>query len=220
MKLYAFDHCPFCVRTRVIIGLKNLPIEVAYLLQDDEETPVKLTGSILKPFLEYEPGKYMRESLDIVKYLDELDGNSILTEPKIPAIDAWIDEHGRIFDRLTTPLYYQMDLPEFATDSARQKYKRIHEKRVDDFDVLITEAPMLLADGQAALEKLAPHIDIERIKAKKYGYDDIRLYPILRHISSAADIEFPPVIQEYLDLLSDASKVPTYVQMGQAKSST
>lgn len=43
MELYAFDHCPFCVRVRIIIGLKKLPIEIKYLLQDDEETPIRLT---------------------------------------------------------------------------------------------------------------------------------------------------------------------------------
>lgn len=218
MKLYLFDHCPFCVRVRVMMGLKNLPVELEYLLQDDTETPTRLTGSILKPFLEYEPGKYMRESLDIVKYLDESDGEALLKAPKNPAIDAWIDEHGRIFDRLTTPLYYQMDLPEFATTSAREHYKTIHEKRVDDFERLAEEAPALLQQGQAALEKLVPHIDPARIQAQHYGYDDIRLYPFLRHISAAAGIEFPPVIQAYMDLMSAASKVPTYVQMGEAKS--
>lgn len=219
MRLYAFDHCPFCVRVRVIIGLKNLPVDVDYLLQDDEETPLRLTGSILKPFLEYEPGKYMRESLDIVKYLDEFDGNRILTEPKTQAIDAWIDEHSRIYDRLTTPLYYKMNLPEFTADSAREKYKRIHESRIDDFSVLKNESPELLKQGQAALEKLAPHLDIERIRAKKYSYDDIRLYPFLRHISSAADIQFPTAIKDYLDLLSEASNVPTYVQWVKLKTS-
>ena len=25
MKLYVYDHCPFCVRARMIFGLKNLP---------------------------------------------------------------------------------------------------------------------------------------------------------------------------------------------------
>ncbi|POU69340.1 glutaredoxin, partial [Pantoea sp. PSNIH4] len=27
MKLYIYDHCPFCVKARMIFGLKNLPVE-------------------------------------------------------------------------------------------------------------------------------------------------------------------------------------------------
>ena len=26
MKLYVYDHCPFCVRARMIFGLKNLAL--------------------------------------------------------------------------------------------------------------------------------------------------------------------------------------------------
>ena len=28
MNLYVYDHCPFCVRARMIFGLKNLPVEL------------------------------------------------------------------------------------------------------------------------------------------------------------------------------------------------
>ena len=210
MKLYAFDHCPFCVRVRVIIGLKKLPIEIKYLLQDDEETPIRLTGSRLKPFLEYEPNKFMRESLDIVKYLDEFDGNSILSEPENEAISQWIEKYDRIYDRLATPFYYKMELPEFSTESARLQYKKIHEKRVDNFETLFNEAPELLTAGQAALDELIPYINIVRTSNKQYGYSDIRLYPVLRHISSIPNIKFPAIIYQYLTLMSAASGIPTY----------
>ena len=36
MKLYVYDHCPFCVRGRMIFGLKNLPVELVVLANDDE----------------------------------------------------------------------------------------------------------------------------------------------------------------------------------------
>lgn len=31
MKLYVYDHCPFCVRACMIFGLKNLPVELVVL---------------------------------------------------------------------------------------------------------------------------------------------------------------------------------------------
>ena len=36
MKLYIYDHCPFCLKARMIFGLKNLPVELVTLLNDDE----------------------------------------------------------------------------------------------------------------------------------------------------------------------------------------
>ena len=37
MKLYVYDHCPFCVRARMIFGLKNLPVELVVIaVQSDQ----------------------------------------------------------------------------------------------------------------------------------------------------------------------------------------
>ena len=44
MKLYHYDHCPFCVRARMIIGLRGLNVEQIPLANDDEATPIGLFG--------------------------------------------------------------------------------------------------------------------------------------------------------------------------------
>ena len=51
MKLYVYDHCPFCVRARMIFGLKNLPVELVVLANDDEATPIGLVGKKVVPIL-------------------------------------------------------------------------------------------------------------------------------------------------------------------------
>ncbi len=52
MKLYIYDHCPFCVKARMIFGLKNLPVERITLLNDDEATPTKMIGKKMAPILQ------------------------------------------------------------------------------------------------------------------------------------------------------------------------
>ena len=52
MKLYIYDHCPFCVKARMIFGLKNLPVELIVMLNDDEETPKRLIGQKIAPILQ------------------------------------------------------------------------------------------------------------------------------------------------------------------------
>ena len=71
MNLYVYDHCPFCVRARMIFSLKNLPVELVVLANDDEATPIGLVGKKVVPILVKEDGTAMPESLDIVHYVDE-----------------------------------------------------------------------------------------------------------------------------------------------------
>lgn len=210
MKLYLLDHCPFCARVRVILGLKDLPFELHYIQQDDSETPTKMTGNDLMPILEYAPQQYMVESLDIVKYLDEEIGESILLPEQDTRIANWINNSDDIFDRLTTPLYYQMDLPELASLEAREAYRAIHEPRVDDFNQLHKEATSLMQEGHNALLKLETILDLDRVKRQTFALDDILLYPMLRHITAIKGIELPSKVAKYIEIMEKASKLPSY----------
>lgn len=71
MKLYIYDHCPFCVRARMIFGLRGVAVEEVILQNDDEETPIKMIGAKQVPILQKDDGSFMGESLDIVRYIDE-----------------------------------------------------------------------------------------------------------------------------------------------------
>lgn len=47
--LYVYDHCPFCVRVRLALGLKNIKYNVNFLANDDIPTPTKLVGKKIAP---------------------------------------------------------------------------------------------------------------------------------------------------------------------------
>lgn len=110
MKLYVYDHCPFCVRARMIFGLKNLPVELVVLANDDEATPIGLVGKKVVPILVKEDGTAMPESLDIVHYVDEHFGEKILSEQVRPEIEAWLKEVGSYYGHLTTARFTQIGL--------------------------------------------------------------------------------------------------------------
>lgn len=210
MKLYLLDHCPFCARVRVILGLKDIPFELHYIQQDDSATPTQMTGNDLMPILEYAPKQYMVESLDIVKYLDEKVGESMLLPEQNPEIAQWINRSDNVFDRLTTPLYYQMDLPELASQKAREAYREIHEPRVDSFDLLHNEAADLIEQGNKSLIELEAIIDLARLQRNEFALDDILLYPMLRHITAIKGISLPEKVAEYIRIMETASKLPSY----------
>ncbi|CAN0524307.1 unnamed protein product, partial [Ectocarpus sp. 12 AP-2014] len=71
-KLWIYDHCPYCVRPRMVFGIKGITHDLAYLSNDDIETPTAMVGKKMVPILELgRPGsedhEIMAESMDIVK---------------------------------------------------------------------------------------------------------------------------------------------------------
>ena len=118
MKLYIYDHCPFCVRARMIFGLRQIPVELIHLANDDEATPIGLIGAKQVPILQKADGSHMGESLDIVRYIDAQAGDSRLNETIRPSIQAWADQVGAYYNQLLFPRSIQLGLPEFATPSA------------------------------------------------------------------------------------------------------
>ncbi|MCC9266155.1 glutaredoxin 2, partial [Bacillus velezensis] len=103
MKLYIYDHCPYCVKARMIFGLKNLPVELQILANDDAATPERLIGQKMVPILQKDDGSYMPESMDIVHYIDNYDRKPLLTGSTNPAIAAWLRKVTEYTPRLIIP---------------------------------------------------------------------------------------------------------------------
>ena len=99
MKLYYYDHCPFCVRARMIFGLRDVAVEEVVLANDDEATPIGMIGSKQVPILQKEDGSFMGESLDIVRYIDQ----GRLKEEVRPEVQAWLDKVGEYNNKLVQP---------------------------------------------------------------------------------------------------------------------
>ena len=48
-ELYVYDHCPFCVRVRMAMGLKGIQHKLVFMGNDDVETPTALVGKKIAP---------------------------------------------------------------------------------------------------------------------------------------------------------------------------
>jgi len=64
--LYVYDHCPFCVRVRLALGVKNVKHNVHFLQNDDIPTPTKLIGKKISPIFVSEVVLYI--DLDLTLY--------------------------------------------------------------------------------------------------------------------------------------------------------
>lgn len=210
MKLYHYDHCPYCVKARMIFGLKNVPFTLQALANDDEATPVSMIGTKMVPILEKENGAYLPESLDIVAFIDDNYGGApVIARTSVPAIDSALSGLSGIIYRLAMPRWVEADLEEFRTQSARDYFRHKKEGYIGSFDEALAASAELCAGAEAGLREMAPLIRGYDSIAGDGGlsFADIHLFAALRSLSIVKDLYLPPKIDAYRRALSDKSGV-------------
>ena len=213
MKLYIYDHCPFCVRARMIFGLRNVPVEEIVLLNDDEATPIGLIGAKQVPILQKPDGSHMGESLDIVHYVDELAGQARSDETIRPAVQAWFDQVNKYYNHLVMPREVRLEppLPEFATAEAIAYFVQKKEQNIGSFEQNLAETHTYLERIHLALPELAALLGEQPyLNGSAPGMEDIIIFPVLRNLTLVKGIAFPAKLQAYIERLSAESKVPLY----------
>ena len=70
--LYIYNHCPYCIKTRLVADLSLLDYELVILANDDEISHINRIGCKQVPFLETNEGVFMKESNDICKYISNI----------------------------------------------------------------------------------------------------------------------------------------------------
>ena len=216
MKLYVYDHCPFCTRARMAAALRGVATELVYLPNDDEDTPIRLIGAKQLPILQKEDGSHMGESLDIVRYLDRqssLQSSEALDEAVRPEIQAWVEAFGDWGNRLIMPRDVQLDLPEFAAESSVAYFKGKKEAWLGaSFEQLLQETPRYLAQAQEALHALngliAPNADY--VNGAHLSMEDILVFPLLRNLSMVKGVAYPDNVAHYVRAMSQAAKIPLF----------
>ena len=208
MKLYIYDHCPFCVRARMAAGLFGADVEEVVLANDDEATPIGMIGAKQVPILQKEDGSFMGESLDVVRYLDR---EGRLKDETRPEIQAWLDKVGAYTLKLVQPRVIKLGLPEFETPEAVKYFTDKKEKSIGSF------AANLEKTGQYVQRLHEDLAELETLMAEggaglngEIGMEDILVCPILRNLTVVRGVEWPQKIMDYLLRMSEASGVPLY----------
>jgi len=196
MKLFVYDHCPFCVKARAIFGLKDVPFELAILLNDDETTPVSMIGKKMAPILEHD-GRFIAESMDIVAHVDGLSGTRILSGPRNPAVAQWLTDVSEPLFRLALPRWASADLEEFSTPSARAYFMRNKEAMIGSFEDHLAASPDYIATLNDRLLVLEPLVLSPDAVNGVLSEDDIHLFASLRSLSIVRGIVYPPAVEAY-----------------------
>jgi glutaredoxin 2 len=196
MKLFVYDHCPFCVKARAIFGLKGVPLSLAILLNDDEATPISMIGKKMAPILEQD-GRFIGESMEIVAYIDGLSGERILSPPQNPAVAQWLRVVSEPLFRLALPRWVSADLKEFSTPEARIYFTRKKEAMIGSFKDLLAASSEYIATLNDHLMVLEPLIQSPDAVNGVLSEDDIHLFASLRSMSIVSGIVYPPAVESY-----------------------
>ncbi|MEW3405820.1 glutaredoxin 2 [Escherichia coli] len=210
MKLYIYDHCPYCLKARMIFGLKNIPVELHVLLNDDAETPTRMVGQKQVPILQKDDSRYMPESMDIVHYVDKLDGKPLLTGKRSPAIEEWLRKVNGYANKLLLPRFAKSAFDEFSTPAARKYFVDKKEASAGNFADLLAHSDGLIkniSDDLRALDKL---IVKPNAVNGELSEDDIQLFPLLRNLTLVAGINWPSRVADYRDNMAKQVMLPTY----------
>ncbi|WP_426767762.1 glutaredoxin 2 [Erwinia aphidicola] len=207
MKLYIYEHCPFCVKARMIFGLKNLPVELVVMLNDDEATPTRLIGQKMAPILMKEDGSCMPESLDIVHYIDRIDREPLLNGKTNPAITDWLRHINSYVNKLLIPRVAEAPFAEFATPEARDYFKNKKQGTYGDFSELREHSAGWIKNVNDDLRKLDKLIVKPNAVSGELSLDDIHLFPLLRSLSLVAGIEYPSRVADYRDNMAKQTQI-------------
>lgn len=207
MKLYIYDHCPFCVKARMIFGLKNIPVELNVLLNDDEATPTRMIGQKMAPILQKDDSRYLPESMDIVHYVDKSDDKPLLTGKQNPALETWLRKVNSYVNRLLIPRFAKSAFDEFATPEARAYFVAKKEAAIGNFAEHMAHSSGLIkniSDDLRALDKLI--VQPNAVNGE-LSDDDIHLFPLLRNLTIVAGINWPTRVADYRDNMAKQTQI-------------
>lgn len=196
MELFIYEHCPFCCRPQMIIGLKQLDVAIGIIMEGDAETPTRMVGRKVVPILRRDDGSFMPESMDIVHYLDQASAPTLIGAGSNAAIDAWVERVWPLMLRLCVPRFTRADFRELATDAARAAFVARETTAFGDLQVLWDGTADLLARLQPQLDELETLLAAG--PADALDASDFRLFPALRSLTIVKGIAFGPNVQRYL----------------------
>lgn len=207
MKLYIYEHCPYCVKAMMIFGLKKVSYDKIILMEDDIETPTKMVGRKVVPILEKDNGTFMPESMDIVHFIDNLDGKPWVTGESVPAIAQWQAEHRETVNSLLYPRFTNAPFPELKTDIAHERYVQRMTGKVGDLDKLLDLTPHFITQLNKALTFLDSLILSPEAVNGELSEDDFHLFASLRSLTLVKGLEFPEKVDAYVHTMAKKSGV-------------
>lgn len=207
MKLHIYDHCPFCTKARMIFGVKGLPVHLNILSNDDVQPPTSMVGRKMVPILEKDNGSFMLESMDIVHWIDRLDGQPMVSARHNPELAQWMNQYRLLSNQLIMPRTAQIAFAEFESEAAKAYFNQSKQQIIGDFAEHLALTSHYLEQLNQALVELNKLIASERGVNGQLSEDDFHLFAYLRCLSIVKGVIYPDKVDAYRNKIATLTDI-------------
>jgi glutaredoxin 2 len=179
-------------------ALTKQHLQEVVVLDDDTDTMTALVGKRQLPILLKDDGQPMLESMDMVRYIDQL-GGPVLIGPERPEVASWEDRVTPKAARLTQPRYPLLGLPEFASAAALDHYHLRKRRALGDLIELRADTRRYVAELMPDLEQIDRMIESSAAINGMLSLDDVRVLPVLRSLAVVKGLRFPQRLRDYFE---------------------
>ncbi|WP_018983814.1 glutaredoxin 2 [Salinimonas chungwhensis] len=214
--LYQYQHCPFCVKADMVANYLNIRHQKVYLLNDDEETAMRLVNHKGIPILEREDGVTTSRSDEIIQQLLSMADQGYLSDERkydlqITALDTIAND----INAMVFPRCIMIKQPEFSTQSARDYFKQEKEKKLSmSFATALENSEIYQASIEKTLSELPP-ISLPSQDDNTLAWDDLKLYPTLRNLTMIKNIRMNDNQRAYMDEVATLTNTIGYSDRAQ-----
>ena len=206
MKLYIYDHCPFCARVAYIAQSLGLDIELVSVDYDDAQTLIDLIGKKMVPVLQKDDGSIMAESLDIIAYFMDLKSSD---EQRVPSEQAALFQ-SRAFpltQQIGRPRWWNLDLAEYRSAGSKEAWRASKETEDFNFEELLEKTPQFVQLINPLLKDAELLLDIEHGESSQPLIDQAVYFSMLRGFCVEPSISWPPALERWLEKKSETLKL-------------
>lgn len=223
MKLHVFDSCPFCVRVKTVVGLKNIdcaisPMTLGQLPESLEGKLERLTVPVLEQ--RQHDGKHtvMVESLDIIRYLDQQDEPMFTRYEVSEALNNLLKRLYPISAQLLYPRMPRLNLPELSTPDALCLFVESRKGALSQsIEQALERTEEYLPELKRILEELDSLLDIDVLVSgeRKLNIDDIAAFSELRNHTMVAELEMSERMMSFVSFIASRSGMSLYPPISQ-----
>lgn len=214
MKLYVYNHCPYCIKTRLVADLSGLDYELVFLANDDEKAHIDRIGSKQVPFLEKDDGTFIKESTDICNYIAKLQNIEIKESQINPKVKDLLDDLPQHYRRVVYPRipHHPANECDFPTQSSKDYFIDKKSEYIGDMDILLSNPPMDAIKGiHKVLNNIDTYIKTPFINGNGLSWDDINIFPTFFILTMARGlVEIPVNITMYIQSIESKTNIKLY----------
>lgn len=198
MKLFIYQHCPFCARVAYVANTLKLELEYQVVDYADAQTLVDLTGQKQVPVLQKEDGSVMAESLDIMAYFFAQVGQEV----KITAANETLDfqrESLPLLQKIGYPRWPALGLKEFATSKSIDAWQKKKQTADLNFAQLLANTATIVDEVNGQLLKAEQQLQLSDKESELPLFDQAIYFSLLRGLAVEPSIVWPKALREWLE---------------------